>query len=495
MTGHPPPPPFEHQSRALEETQDLESYALFWEMGCAKSRVVIDTAAHLYRTGKIRGLLVLAPKAVAPNWVHDELPAHLPVDVRENVRTYLWRSDRSGTKKAQAEMREALAHDGLLVACMNYEGIMTERRPGAARGLMKGKEFAKSMLASRPCMMVLDESARIKAPRTKTTKRVLAAGLHAPYRRILTGTPVSNSPFDVFSQLRFLDPDIWDSRGCRSFEAFKVRYGIWAEHVRRDNRQKFKQLVSYQNLDDLHEVVDSVGSRLLTDDVLDLPPKVYEKRYFQLVPSQRKLYERIRDEFQAELSAGTVTAPLAITRLLRLQQVACGFVPTDDGQLVRPVGPNPRLECLADVVRDLPESAQFIVWAKFREDVRAVAERMREMGLSVVTYDGSTPHDEREEARRAFQAGEVRAFVANPAAAGEGLTLTAASAAIFYSTSFKLAERLQAEGRCHRAGQDKTVVYVDLIAEDTVDSRVVSALREKLDLASIVTGDSLKNWI
>lgn len=482
--------PFPHQAEILERTWDLPAYALFWEMGVGKSRPIIDTIAHLHDIGKIDAALILAPKAVAPNWVHDELPKHLAVP----ARTFLWRTDKAANKGYQLELPKVLAHDGLLIVVMSYDGIMTERRSGArppagVRRTYKGKEFAKELLTSRRCLMALDESARIKNPNTKRTKRILAAGAHAPYRRILTGTPVTNSPFDVFAQIKFLDPTIWNALGCRTFAAFKACFGEWAEHVRGDNGQRFRTLIDYQNLDDLAAVVDRIGSRLLKDDVLDLPPKLYTKRFFEMAPEQRALYEQIRDEFAVWLTGDAITAPLAITRMMRLQQVTSGYCPTDGGDMVR-LDKNPRLDCLMDTLKDVEGKA--IIWAKFRDDVELITSTL---GRDAVRYDGSTSHVDREDAREAFQNGDARFFVANPAAAGHGLTLTAATTVIYYNTNFKLAERLQSEDRAHRIGQEHPVTYIDIVAEGTIDEHIVRALRDKLDLASIITGDKLKEWI
>ena len=489
--------PLDHQREAFERTRDLEAWALFWEMGTGKTKAVLDTAAWLYMCGKINGVLVLAPKAVAPNWIHDEIPKHLPDDVAAETRTFLWQTEKAGNKGYQADLPAVLDYAFLSIVVMSYDGIMTERRRGAARGTMKGREFAKALLTSRHCLMVLDESARIKSPSAKRQRTVTAAGAHAAYRRIMTGTPVANSPFDVFTQLRFLDPGIWDSRGCRSFEAFKARYGVWQQFIRNDNGRAFKQLVEYQNLDDLNAVVNSISSRVLKEDVLDLPPKVYQKRYFQMSPPQRALYDTVRDEFMVLLDGGDmISAPLAITRLLRLQQITSGYCPTDGGNMVQIAGTPaiPRLACLMDVVQDVP--GQFIVWAKFQLDIDIISAHLTYAGISNLTYDGRTSHADREAARNAFQAGEVRAFVGNPAAAGEGLTLHAAETVVYYNTSFRLTDRLQSEDRAHRVGMpDRPVTYIDIVAESAVDERIVAALRDKADLAAIITGDKLREWI
>lgn len=484
--------PFAHQAEEFELSRDMESRALFWEMGVGKTKPVIDTAAYLYQQGKIDALFVLAPKSVAPNWVHDEIPIHLPDSVREKACIFLWETNKANNKGYQRLLPKVLKHDGLLIVVMNYAGIMTERRAGSPRGVMKGYEFAKKLLTERHCLYVLDESARIKGPDTKRTKRVISSARYANYRRIMTGTPVSNSPFDVFTQIKFLDPNVWGRIGCRTFAAFKARYGVWVKCVINENRS-FPKLTGFQNLDNLHTIVDSVGSRLLKDEVLDLPPKLYSKRYFDMTKEQDALYKKLRDEFMVYLDSGDmITAPLVITRMLRLQQVTSGYCPTDDGDMIR-MNPNPRIALLKETVEDCPH--QLIIWAKFQQDIDQIMEAMHEIKASAVQYDGRTRPQAREDARNNFQGGKIKVFVGNPAAAGEGLTLHAARTVIRYNVGFKLAETLQAEDRAHRIGQEHPVNYIDFIAEGTVDAHIVRALRQKQDIAQIVTGDRARQWI
>jgi SNF2 family DNA or RNA helicase len=392
--------PFPHQREILEKTRDLQAYALFWEMGVAKTKPVLDTIGHLYCSGEINGAVVLAPKAVAPNWVNDEMPEHLGIE----AVVFLWDTSKANGKGYQQKLQEFLATppNELAILVMSYDAIMTERKAGTVRGVLKGREAAKKLLLDRRCMMVLDESARIKGPDTKRTKRVLAAGKHAKYRRIMTGTPVANSPFDVYTQLRFLDPDIWKRIGCGSYAAFKAMFGVWVEHVRNDNGQKFQTLVDFQNLAILNKIVDEWGSRLLLEDVLDLPPKSYEKRTFVMAPAQRKLYDELKKEFIVWLDNGDIiSAPLAITRMLRLQQVTSGYCPTDDGSVVR-IEPNARLSCLMDTLEDVPHQA--LVWGKFQDDIDQISEAI---GLdNCVVYDGRVSQVDREERRRAFKRGD-----------------------------------------------------------------------------------------
>lgn len=474
--------PFRHQLEEFEGHKDDVIRAIFWEQGTGKSKLEVDNAAYLYEQGKINGVLVVAPNGVHRNWVVEEFPKHLPEHIWNRTRLHCYQTSKANTKWHQDELKKLWKHDGLIVMAMSYDAVMTE----------KGRAAAWAMLRDRAVLYILDESARIKTPGAKRTKRVVASGKYAKYRRILTGTPVSNSPFDVYSQLKFLDEDFWKKYGIGTFEGFKTQFGVWERQERRDGRG-YNELLGYKHLDQLKAMVDTVSTRLTKEDVLDLPPKLYSKRFFDLEPKQRRLYDELRDEFITFLDSGEmVSASLAIVRLLRLQQVCCGYLPPDgEDEPVQDICfPNPRLSLLKELAEDIPH--QVIIWARFKRDIDLICDAL---GREAVRYDGLVDDDGRAEAIDRFQKGDARFFVANAQAAGEGLTLTAARTVIYYSNSFKLTERLQSEDRAHRIGQEHPVNYIDLIAYNTVDLHIVNALASKLDIASKITGDRVREWL
>lgn len=508
-----PPKPYAHQASEFEATKELRDWALWWEQGTGKTRPTIDTAAHLFREGKIDALLVIAPKAVAPNWAFDELPKHMPSDVLERSTIVNYRSSRAMTQKFQRELEKALKAPGLLIVCMPYDSIMTEMKPGAkavknVARTFKGKEFAKEVLTIRRTMMVLDESARIKSPRAKRTKRLTRAGRLAAYRRVLTGTPIANSPFDSYTQIRFLDPDFWPKRGLGSPEAFRQNYGEWEKRLINPHKcmhpdgaknpgcncPKYPKLLDYKNLDDLHDVMKEVGSRLLKEDCLDLPDKIYHRRKFYLTPAQKSLYKVLATELRAMLKSGdSITTPLAITKLLRLQEITSGYCPTDGGHKVL-VDNNPRPAVLCDVFDEF--QGKKLVFAKFRHDFEQIRNVMIERDMKFVEYHGAISEKNREIARRAIQDDpDCEVFLGNPASCGEGLTLHAASTVVFYNTTFKLGERLQAEDRAHRIGQLRNVDYVDIVAQGTVDEYIIDKLVYKKNLSDMIMGDPKGEWI
>lgn len=477
--------PFAHQREWWEKTRTKAAWGVLWEQGTGKSKLTVDTVADLYLRDRIDGLLVVAPNGVHRNWIVKEIPEHIPESVP--WRGLLWTSAKAGNVGAKKEAKEALGCRGLLVVAMSYDAIVTKL----------GEDFAHKMLTTRRCAMVLDESARIKNPKAERTKAVLKRSKAALYRRILTGTPVANAPFDVFSQFQILQPDIWHAIGCRSWTAFKNFFGVW-EDARDPRSGKFyKNLVRYRNLDRLAKIVGEFSCRVTKDEVLDLPPKLYQSRPFDLSAEQAKLYKQLADDFYLRLDAGEVDAMLAIVQLIRFQQIASGFLPTRDPLTGEETGvqtlDNARIRAFSEVIEDT--QGKFIAWGKFAYDIDAMLDACAKLGIEAVRYDGRSSPTERAEAITRFQTGTARAFIANPAAAGEGLTLHAATTVIYYNNSFKLTERLQSEDRAHRIGQHHPVLYIDLTAVGTVDEKITAALRSKLDIASVITGDKLRDWI
>jgi SNF2 family DNA or RNA helicase len=473
--------PFSHQREWWQRTRDVSAWAILWEQGTGKTKLTIDTAAWMFLRGQIDCLLVLAPNGVHRNWVTDEVPTHLPVTVERTA--LLWTSAKANNVGAKKEAKAALAAPGLLVVAMSYDAIMTAT----------GDAFVVKLLAQRRCLLVLDESVRIKTPKAKRTQRVLARGAGAKFRRILTGTPVANSPFDVFTQFKFIQPTIWDSIGCRSFVAFRNYFGVFQEMRDPRSGRMFKNLLRYRNLQKLADIVGTVSCRVLKEEVLDLPPKLYVKRYFELSDKQRRYYKEMADTYAVRLESGEVTAMLVIVQLVRFQQIISGFL-VDENDTVIPLPENPRLTLLREIIAE-DVQGKALVFAKFVFDIDVIMAALKEDGIEAVRYDGSTSADDRADAIERFQRGSARVLVGNPATIKEGLTLHAANTVIYYNNSFKLVDRLQSEDRAHRIGQRNAVTYIDIVAEGTVDEKIVTALRNKLDIASMITKDKLKEWI
>lgn len=476
------PDPWRHQSEAFVLSRDESAYGLFMEQGTGKTRVIVDTAAYQFSRGKINAVIVVCPNSVKETW-EEQVAEFTPPWLEHEVKVY----DAGLKKKQRDELARFVSGDGdglkLRWLVVNVEGLSTGRLP----------QLVQEWVSRNTCLMVVDESTRIKSPGAKRTKTTTKLGKLAPYRRILTGTPVTQGPLDLFAQFRFLDPDIL---GFSSFYAFRNHYALMGGFGG-------KQVVGYAHLDELQRAIEPYSYRKLKADCLDIPDKVFEKRVVELSPEQKRAYRDLKNRMVTEIGGKEVSVTIVLTQMLRLQQVVGGFLPLppddEDGEWVTvPLdGPNPKLEALKEELDDLP--GKVIIWARFRAEIDLISHALRERygPETTVEFHGGVPQERRQEARRRFQDpdSEVRFFVGQVETGGIGLNLQAASTVIYFSNSFSLETRLQSEDRAHRGGQTKSVTYVDLVARDTLDYRVHSVLRGKKNLANLVNGDNFTQWI
>jgi SNF2 family DNA or RNA helicase len=565
------PPRFAHQEEVMPKLMQREAFALWWEQGCAKTRPIIEEAEERWKMRCIDALLVVGTGEAAPNWYTEELPNWMSPELHRASAIHLWDTSKAGTKRHQRAVDEMIRHrNGLRILCMSYDAVMTDR----------GRDAAWELLRGRRCMMVIDECADIKGVDTKRSIRIVKMGVHALIRRALEGTPVTQGPFDLWPVGNYLDPGFWARCGFGSFAAFKAHFGViqvmqqgpngyepmmppneeglvkvyqedgsvvmrhanaagqvgWSP---RDAR-RFEMVKGYRRLDELQKLFEQLGDRRLKEDCLDLPPKLYEKAYFDLSEEQAALYQRMEKQSLVWLASGapcpqcsgtgwdwfqmgeerlkcecggcgglgkidtrTATAELPIVRELRLQQIACGYVPVDDfgldadGNPPEPLyiipGPNPRLETLRRLI-ERHGHRKAILWGQYKFDIDLMMGLCREMGHYAVQYDGRIGQQERIEARNEFQRGRAQ-FVVASSAMSRSVTMHAAWWMVYYTNSPKLRFRLQSEDRAHRAGLDHPLTIWELIARGTVDEKRLKQLREKRAVAERVQGDKTREWI
>ena len=469
--------PYAHQLKALKMSWDKKCFAYFMEMGTGKSKVLIDNSAMLYDKGHINGLLIIAPKGVYKNWYDQEIPTHLPDHIYKKV--VLWKSSDKSEK--QKKLLNTLFETGLdlHVLIMNVEALSTKN----------GVDFAVRFINSHKTMMAVDESTTIKNPEAKRTKNIVSLGVNAKYKRILTGSPVTKSPLDLYKQCEFLDPWLLDHN---SYYSFRTRYAIMK--TANFGGRSVQIVVGYRNLGELSEKLKPFSERVLKDDCLDLPKKTFMKRVVQLTPDQNKVYTQMKKEALAILNGKMITTANALTQLMRLQQITCGHFKADDGT-TQEIKSN-RINELIDVLCEIEGKA--VIWAHWQSDVKQITKALvDEFGSDCyVDYYGLTPQDERPKNIKRFQEDDkCRFFVGTPQTGGYGITLTAASNMVYYSNGYDLEKRQQSEARIDRIGQTKPMTYIDIICEDTVDDRIVKALRKKVNIASQVMGEELKAWI
>ena len=468
--------PYKHQLTALEKSWNKETYAYFMEMGTGKTKVLIDNMSMLYDKGKVDGALIIAPKGVVKTWYEQELPTHLP-DHIENV-TVLWQPNI--TKKQQEKLESLFEIETALhILVMNVEAFSTE----------KGIKFASKFLNSHKVLMAIDESTTIKTPTAKRTKNIIKLGNYSKYRRIMTGSPITKNPLDLYTQCEFLDPYLLNHS---SYYAFRNRYAeMKTMHIR---GRSIQVVHAFQNLSELSDKLQGFSYRVLKEDCLDLPPKNWIKRHITLSKEQQRVYDQMKKEALATLNGKVTSTMTVITQLMRLQQITCGHFVADDGS-TQEIKSN-RITELMEALSEIEGKA--IIWGHWQKDIKNIVSEIEKVygPGSVVSYYGLTPQEERQDNIRQFQSDpKCRFMVGTPSTGGYGITLTAANTVIYYSNGYDLEKRLQSEDRAHRIGQKKNVTYIDIIAEDTVDEKIQESLRKKINIASEVLGEELRDWI
>jgi len=471
--------PYEHQLEALKRSWNKKEFAYFMEMGTGKSKVLVDNIALLYDRGAINAAVIVAPKGVYKNWSEREIPTHMPEHVLRRIGVW----NPAPNKKDKLQLTKLFdVTDDLKILVINVEAFSTK----------KGVAFVEKFLLTHNAMMAVDESTTIKNPKAQRTKNLVKLALQSKYRRILTGFPVTQSPLDLFSQSEFLCSELL---GYSSFYTFQNHY---AKVINRSMGQRtFRQVVGYQNLEELSGKVNQFSYRVLKKDCLDLPDKVYQKREVELTPEQKKIYTQIKDYAIAELESNEIVSVSSVlTQILRLHQVTCGFVKHDEGEEIEIK--NNRLEELLKVLEEV--QGKTIIWANYQYDIKRILRTLHDIvGVdAVATYYGGTPEEDRQGIIDRFQDPDssLQYLISNTQTGGYGITLHQASNVVYYSNNYDLEKRLQSEDRAHRIGQVNKVTYIDLISKDTVDEKIVKALRNKLNLAQEVLGDDKwKDWI
>ena len=470
--------PYAHQREAFVLSAEKKVYALLMDMGTGKTKVCLDTIGHLFEKQEIDFSIIVAPKGVIANWL-GEIETHLPERIEREV--VLWKP--ALTKKFRETLKELSTPSPgkMKFLLMNVESFSSKKGVGVAEYFIKNFKV----------FMAVDESTTIKNRQAKRTKSISKLGLGARYRRILTGSPVTRSPLDLYSQMNFLDEDIL---GFNSFYAFQGRFAVIQRRTM--GAHSFNHIVGFRRLDELTEALDKHSFRVRKEDCLDLPDKVYMRREVELTKEQKKAYEQMKHFALARLQSGELsTTKNVLTQLMRLQQICCGNL-TDDAGVIHPL-PSNRIDALLDICDEIQGKA--LIWATWTRDIRSIAEALRDRFSvqAVATLHGETPDSERQKVVESFQdrQSELRFIVGHPKTGGYGLTLTAATTVIYYSNSYDLELRIQSEDRAHRIGQTNKVTYIDLISPKTVDEKIVRALRNKINIADTILGESAREWL
>jgi SNF2 family DNA or RNA helicase len=469
--------PYAHQITALEKSWNKEVFAYFMEMGTGKSKVLIDNIAMLYDKGKINGALIVAPKGVYQNWFNGEIPTHLPDHIDKKM--VLWRALINQKQQLQLSTLFESGED-LHILIMNVESLSTK----------KGIDFAAKFIRTHSTLMAIDESTTIKNPDAKRTKAIVSLGLNAKYRRILTGSPVTKSPLDLYKQCEFLSPWLLDHS---SYYTFRTRYAVM--RTANFGGRSVQLVVGYKNLGELSKKLEPFSYRCLKEDCLDLPEYTYTKRIIQLTPEQKKIYLTMKQIALAQLDGKLMTTATALVQLMRLHQITCGHFTADDGTIKEIK--NERITALLEILEEVENKA--VIWAHYRYDIASIIKAVEfKFGKdSYVTYYGDTSNDDRQKAIEEIQNpnSKVRFIIGTPQTGGYGITLTGANTMIYYSNGYDLEKRIQSEARINRAGQTRKMTYIDIQCEDTVDEKIVKALVKKMNIANEIMNEDIKDWL
>lgn len=455
--------PFDHQRQAFLTSRDADIYAYFMEQGTGKSKLTVDVGAYNYSTGRIEAMIVIAQNGVHTNWVDIEIPEHIPDWCPYKSFVY----SANMTKAKWKELEEVIAAPNCFkIFAFNIEGFTSD----------KAREILERLILTFKCIIVVDESDQIKNYTSKRTTYLTAACDGVAMKRILTGTEITKGLEDLFGQLNFLGTKVLGYDNITSFKNHFCTLGGF----------KCRQVVGYKNVDELLRLLEPYSFRALKDDCLDLPPKMYKRWTVELSPAQRKLYDDLARNFFADCDGKQISASIGIVRLIRLQQITCGWFPADgETDYTRIPGDNPKLEAVLQHCKHRQKKT--IVWARFKQDVKDITEELRrEHGRdNVMSYFGETDIEERGIVRDRFQKEDLQFVVANKAAA-RGLTFTACDDNFIHSNSFDFGDRKQLEDRTHRIGTANSVLYTDCEAARTVDRKIINCLKKRQKIADLL---------
>lgn len=439
-----------HQIEAISYINSHQEVALFDEQGLGKTKIVIDSLCSSMKNGEIEGVLVVCPMSLIYNW-EQEVQKHsflIPVVLKG--------TDREKRYKFMT---------GANFYITNYEAIVVETN--------RIKRFCKS----RKVAIVLDESARIKDPATKTAQALFQLRALSTKRIIITGTPVANKPIDLWSQFYFLDGgELFNDDFNESKTKFNERHPLY-----NDNLAELKTIISGHSL------------RRCKDNVLELPDKRFINVYVHLKGKQLKLYNKLREELKIEVqdmdgNAFIDASENILKKLLRLTQIASNPLLIDKGYNETPS----KFLMLDDLLKDVvARKEKAIIWTGFVENIIILKNRFKQYKPLII--HGDIPVKERAEAVKVFQESENNMImIANPSAAREGLTLTKANNAIYVDRNFNLVDYLQSQDRIHRISQTKECNIFKILAKDTIDEYIDRVIDVKKEIAGYVQGDLKK---
>ena len=465
--------PYEHQRNALNQSAEKTQWAYFMEMGTGKTKVTIDNMAYLFLQRKIMAALVIAPKSVYTNW-ESEIETHMPDVIK--YKTYKWNIDKPKDYHELSKLKD------LKIFLINVEALSTKRGFDACVDYLRENKLN---------FVVLDESTTIKNRSAKRTKNILALQRLSHMRRILTGSPITKSPLDLYTQCQFLSPELL---GFSSYLAFRNRYAEMTD-IPVGSGRFISVPKYYKRLEELEQKLKQFATRIRKDQCLDLKPKVRQKRYIELEGESKKIYEKLRTNALAIVEDSTISFSNKLTEIIKLHQVCNGFTKNDDDEIL--TLHKSKINALDEILEET--DGKVIVWANYLYNIHEIIKFLEDKygKESVVSIYGDINVQKRKEAVDRIQTdSKTRFLVGNPTTGGFGLTLTAVNTVIYYSNNYNLEVRMQSEDRAHRMGQKGTVVYIDIVAKNTIDEAIMKSLTSKGQIAAKTLGEeNLRSWL
>ena len=427
------------------------------DMGLGKSLTAIAIIGHKFEEKKIERVLVICPTSIIDVWINEVSKF---ADYKYNIEAIV---DKKMDKRKK-KLKELNFKKGLKIAIINYEATW---------------RMEAELHDYNPDMIICDESQKIKTHNSSQSKAIHRLGTRAKYRIILTGTPVQNGPMDIFSQWKFLNPNIFG----KSFALFRSRYAVMGGYYNHE-------IIKFKNLDELTAKAHSISFRMKKEEAMDLPEQIFLNRYCNLEPEAQKIYDNVEKESYTELIESEITATNILIKLMRLSQISGGHVRDDDGkyQVVSKTKINELKDILEDMI--ITNKNKVVVFARFVPEIESIKKLAEDMKIDYCSISGEVPIEERGKEVNEFQTNETKKlFIAQIQTAGVGITLTAANTAVFYSLDFNYANYSQAIARIHRIGQRNICTYINLITRNTVDEKIMKALNNKENIAKSIVDD------
>lgn len=461
------------QKQAIEENIERNSYAFLADPGSGKTCAVINVLRGKYNTNRrIMRTLIVAPSVTLYNWLN-EIPKYSKIQ----------KQDIEVLKGSIAKRGETIEKSRKKIFITNYESFVNEKF--TATCIQKGFE-----------VLVLDESHYCKSPKSKRSRNIHKLSQGPKFKYIMTGTPITNNVTDIFMQYKILDGG---ATFGQDFFIFQRKYMRDANDAWKGKKNYFPKWVAREDkFAELQEMIYRNGIRVTKDECMDLPPLIQKTIVVPLSTSQRRYYNAMMRDFVAFVEEGNakgiVTAELAVTKALRLQQIVTGYVQGEDGEIIE-IKDNPRLDAVENLLNDLHGKHKVILWCSFKHNYAQLEKVCQKVGVKYVFLTGKQTAQQKAEAIEQFETDEtVRVVIANRRAGGIGVNLVQASYSIVYSRNFSYEEEVQSTARNHRGGSQihERVIKIDLCAIDTLDEHITEALLTKKKIADSVIEYALK---